>query len=83
MLIHLESKNCAFKMTKNKIDNITREYFQSLKYINNNLKDRRWIYFYLSCDKDFAKFLILYQHTEDVLRCFYLVEGYSCLAKLE
>lgn len=83
MVIHLESGNCASEVTEDEIDEIARECFQSLKYIDDDLEGGGWTYICPSCDKNFSKLSALYQHAEDVSLCSHSMKGHGCLAKLE
>lgn len=83
MLIHLESGNCASKVTEEEIDDIARECYQSRKYRLDGLGDRRWLYKCPSCQVGFSKLSSLYQHAEDTPLCFFPVNARGCLAKLE
>lgn len=83
MLIHLESGKCASGVTEDELDNMACECYQNRKYINDGLEDGGWLYRCPSCEGEFSKLSALYQHAEDVPPCSYLINGHSCLAKLE
>ncbi|KAL3456781.1 hypothetical protein BJX64DRAFT_270116 [Aspergillus heterothallicus] len=79
MLIHLESGACASQMTKDEIDDLAHECYQSRKFINDPANDGEgWMYKCPSCYREFLNLSGLYQHAEDVQVC-----GHACLDKLQ
>ncbi|KAE8371987.1 hypothetical protein BDV26DRAFT_274975 [Aspergillus bertholletiae] len=82
-LIHLESGGCLSNITEYDIDDLAREFYQSRKYINDELEARGWLYTCPHCVTEFSKLSTLYQHAEDVPSCSYFTKDHGCLAKLE
>ncbi|GFF82359.1 hypothetical protein IFM47457_05777 [Aspergillus lentulus] len=60
MLIHLESGSCILDTTKEDIDDIAHDCYQSQKYIDDDLEHGRWLYRCPSCEIRFPKLSVLY-----------------------
>jgi hypothetical protein len=60
MLIHLESGSCALDTTEEDIDDIAHNYYQSWKYIDDDLEHRDWLYRCPSCEMRFLKLSVFY-----------------------
>ncbi|KAF9884196.1 hypothetical protein FE257_002187 [Aspergillus nanangensis] len=82
VLIHLESGHCASNVTKEAIDDIAREYYQSRKYISHERGTDGWVYKCPSCERQFATLSAVYQHAENVRRCSSPTNERGCLAQL-
>lgn len=83
MLIHLESGACDSGISEEDVDDLALECFQSRKYMQQvEDGDGEWIYKCSNCETQFLRLSGLYQHTENVSACSFLLKGAGCLARL-